>query len=347
MSETKPKDPPNVSLWTRLGRLALATLDIYAGIAALLLLLRVVTGYRLWPLVVTNYLLHLILLPCFVILLVMVWRKRWPRAALAGVGALGFIILYGGLFLPRLSSRPACASGQADCSRHMTVMTFNLAAGDSDDDSLVAALENSGAEIIGLQEMGAADAALIRERLSDEYPYQVQHGDGIPGIGLISRHPITHYEIITPPTVDFPFILAVLDVDGQPLTVLVAHPPPPGIALPDRRFASRTIFDVPLIIDLTTGGGPALVLADLNIPDQSEEYELLRAAGLNDSWREAGWGFGLTFPAAVYRGILPPIPLWRIDYILHTDDFYALRAWRGPITGSDHRPVLAELVWMR
>jgi vancomycin resistance protein VanJ len=39
------------------------------------------------------------------------------------------------------------------------------------------------------------------------------------------------------------------------------------------------------------------------------------------------------------------VPLVRIDYVWYTDDFRATRAWVGPDAGSDHLPVLAELVW--
>jgi endonuclease/exonuclease/phosphatase family metal-dependent hydrolase len=34
----------------------------------------------------------------------------------------------------------------------------------------------------------------------------------------------------------------------------------------------------------------------------------------------------------------------RIDYILHSVDFTARRAWIGADTGSDHLPVLADLI---
>jgi vancomycin resistance protein VanJ len=223
------------------------------------------------------------------------------------------------------------------------VMTFNMNFGNGDDDKVIAALRDSGADIIGLQEFSLADAKLVKDQLSDLYPYQIQQGDGIPGIGMISRYPITRHEFIKPPSQIFPFVDSELDVNGQRVHVIVAHPPPPGRAEDTGEIISRTIFDAPLLIDLMTEGGPALMLADLNIPDQSQEYTLLQGAGLLDSWREEGWGFGTTFPAAQY-GPIPPIPLWRIDYIWHTTDFKVLAVRLGPFTGSDHLPVVAELV---
>jgi endonuclease/exonuclease/phosphatase (EEP) superfamily protein YafD len=39
------------------------------------------------------------------------------------------------------------------------------------------------------------------------------------------------------------------------------------------------------------------------------------------------------------------LPLWRIDYVLHSPDLVSLRAVVGDYGGSDHRPVMAELAF--
>jgi endonuclease/exonuclease/phosphatase (EEP) superfamily protein YafD len=324
-------------------RLFLAASDIYGIIIIGYMLIWLATGFRLWQITVMAYVLHWLLLPGFVLLPLMLWKKRRIRAALAGAIILVFVILYGELFLPSFSPPIRCAATNTECSSPVVVMSFNLAAGQSDDDRMIEALRASGADIIGLEEFGRADAQQIKEHLSDQYPYQIQQGDLIPGIGLISRYPITEVEFLKPPSQVFLLAKAVIDIDGQAITVIVAHPPPPGLRVDDGSVESRTIVDVPFLIDLIDAGGTALLLADLNVVDQSQEHILLQQAGLVDSWREAGWGFGLTFPAAQYK-FLPPLPLWRIDYIWHTSHFAAQRAWIGPSTGSDHLPVLAELI---
>lgn len=60
------------------------------------------------------------------------------------------------------------------------------------------------------------------------------------------------------------------------------------------------------------------------------------------SFPSAGWGFGHTARMAHI-----PFPLLRIDYIWHTADLAARRAYVGPDVGSDHRPVIAELQLLR
>jgi endonuclease/exonuclease/phosphatase (EEP) superfamily protein YafD len=94
------------------------------------------------------------------------------------------------------------------------------------------------------------------------------------------------------------------------------------------------------------------VTTDFNACDQSTAYAIVTRV-LGDAWREAGWGFGHTFPGALSPGSSRPIilglpvPMWllRIDYILHSRDWRTHWARIGPWDGvSDHRPVLARLV---
>ncbi|MBL7804053.1 MAG: endonuclease/exonuclease/phosphatase family protein [Saprospiraceae bacterium] len=79
---------------------------------------------------------------------------------------------------------------------------------------------------------------------------------------------------------------------------------------------------------------PVIVCGDFNDTPNSYVYELL-SAGLTDTFREKGAGFGTT-----YAGVLP---LLRIDYILTDPGFltYDCRKVRGPY--SDHYPVFAEI----
>jgi len=72
--------------------------------------------------------------------------------------------------------------------------------------------------------------------------------------------------------------------------------------------------------------------------DQQSLYPALMRR-LLDAHREAGWGMGFTYTR--FRGL--KLPMWRIDYVLHTPDLAAVRTTVGEYGGSDHRPVLAEL----
>lgn len=101
--------------------------------------------------------------------------------------------------------------------------------------------------------------------------------------------------------------------------------------------------------------GTVLVIGDLNLTDQTRAYATVTET-LQDAFREAGWGFGFTFPHVHRIGnLLPstpgisvipfPGPLVRLDYILHSDDMVAESARVGCAGGSDHCYVVARLSW--
>jgi len=318
-------------------RLLLAASDIYAVLMLTYLALRLFSGDRLWPVALLNNFTPWILLPALPVLILLLTARRWWRAALTGPGVAALMWLYGGLFLPNPPPPPCAAS---DGCTALTVMTYNTGCGLIEPDDLIAVLRDSEADIIALVEVTADEVPLLNAALAEVYPYRVLYGYGIPGIGLLSRYPILEHELFDLSTHAFPYLRARLDVEGRPLTVIAAHPPPGLEGL--RAYRIPGTPDFPLLADAAVSDGPTLLIGDLNTSDQSENYQRLAEAGLQDSFREAGWGLGLTFPAS---GANMP-SLVRIDYIWHTPGFHAVRAWTGPDAGSDHLPVTAQLIWL-
>jgi len=83
---------------------------------------------------------------------------------------------------------------------------------------------------------------------------------------------------------------------------------------------------------------------DFNTSDQSPSYNQLAAAGI-DSFREAGSGFGATWPVAAVQQLPSFVPPFiRIDYVFHSKDFRAVSAQPGQPIGSDHLPLFVRLV---
>ena len=76
-------------------------------------------------------------------------------------------------------------------------------------------------------------------------------------------------------------------------------------------------------------------MGDLNAQPSNAEIEALRAAGLIDSFTEAGQGDGFTFYSTR--------PDRRIDYVLHSPDLVATDFQVDPSTASDHRAVAVTL----
>ncbi len=80
-------------------------------------------------------------------------------------------------------------------------------------------------------------------------------------------------------------------------------------------------------------GGPVVVTGDLNAVPESVEVGLV-GQGLLDAWAGAGRGSGATV-------VEPPR---RIDYVLHSPDLRVRSVEVAPGQGSDHLPVVAELL---
>src|SRR6478672_10889406 len=73
------------------------------------------------------------------------------------------------------------------------VMTHNAGNTLAPPDRLAAMLRESGADLIGLQEVTRLHAEAL-EGLADVYPYRVHQGDGIPGKGILSKFPLRDVE---------------------------------------------------------------------------------------------------------------------------------------------------------
>jgi len=92
---------------------------------------------------------------------------------------------------------------------------------------------------------------------------------------------------------------------------------------------------------LADGGESKIIAGDLNLPPESAIYRRFWA-GYRNAFSEAGLGFGYTeWPRMrkVRFGI-------RIDHILSSSDWRPRRCWVGPDVGSDHLPLIADLVWV-
>src|SRR4051794_24963501 len=110
----------------------------------------------------------------------------------------------------------------------LTVMTYNVGAGLAAPRRLVEVLRESGADIIGLQELAPEQGVAIAKLLGSDYPHHVLHATGIPGKGLISRFPVRESELLELHP-GRPDLQAIVTAPGGELTVIVAHPPPPRI----------------------------------------------------------------------------------------------------------------------
>jgi endonuclease/exonuclease/phosphatase family metal-dependent hydrolase len=133
----------------------------------------------------------------------------------------------------------------------------------------------------------------------------------------------------------------VLRSPAGPVTVFNVHPL--RIGGWHRRYSQIAAL---LRDDLAREPGPVILGGDLNAPPHSELHGLV-ARALADVHAARGSGFGFTYPAALSSplGVLPAVPVVRIDHLFVSRHFVTLAAATlDDAGGSDHRPVTAELV---
>ena len=326
-------------------RLGLAACDLYVAGVVAYLTLRYTTGGRLWPVAAGSILTPWLLIPAIPLTAALLIARRWWRAVFSATGVLAFLVLFGALFLPSVPGNRACAAQETPC-RQLRIMTYNLLNDSVDTAGLIAYLREQQPDIVMLQEVGPRAATDLASELSDLYPYQVHYPEGIPGIGLLSRHPIHEEQVFYPPEyLSLPYETATILVDGMPLEVFNAHPPPPGTGGPLNLYVARNSEAIRLLTRQIDTDSPTILAGDFNTSDQTVEYRMLERAGLQDAFRQCGTGLGLTWPAPAW--VLPAPLLVRMDMIWVTDHFDILTAWVGPDFGADHLPVLADLRWQR
>jgi vancomycin resistance protein VanJ len=173
-----------------------------------------------------------------------------------------------------------------------------------------------------------------------------------PTVGDISYEGETHT-----------FLRARINVDGQNVVVSTAHFATPrgalnafrspefwriGVPAIEKNLSDRMVQARSLADDLRQVKEPLIVGGDLNVPPSSLASRTLTGLGLVDAFAAAGRGYGYTFghslplrPLRLRRSFL------RLDRILVSRHFAVVASHVGRATGSDHRPVIVDLVLSR
>jgi vancomycin resistance protein VanJ len=316
-------------------RLLIIVLLAYSCGMLLFLALQDLTGDRFWPVTVFDWLIPFTVSVSLFLLLLSLRLRHWLAVGILGVVTLASFWNLRGLWSDGYNPAP-------NRGRVYTVMTHNAGNGLADPGLLVSVLRSSQADIIGLQEITPAQSRAIDLGLATKYPYRILFGDGIPGKGLLSKYPIKSYsQLHFYP--DRPDLLATIQLPDGPMTVIVAHPPPPRLHSDGIYINSATRQQMDSLLNVASQGGPLLLMGDFNMTALSTQHARLRSLGLVDSYQVSGEGLGFTLPMR-WKNI-PLLPLARVDYIWHSEHFQSLKSWIGSSTGSDHLPVLTQLQW--
>lgn len=254
-----------------------------------------------------------------------------------------------------VGSAPAAA---APADTDIRVMAFNIHHGADRTDILdlervAEVIEDSGAEIIGLQEVDnhwssrsdfQDQAALLAERLGMHYAYAAnlnldpasgqterrQYGTAILSEYPILRsenHLLTSIEYAERPTEQRGLLEAVINVEGNHISVYNTHL--------DHQRSEQRQSQVKEILDITgESDRPAVLVGDLNAVPGTPEMETILTE-FDDVFAELGQDNAYTYPVVN--------PNRRIDYILTRGDVEPRHAEVMNSMSSDHLPIIADL----
>ncbi|HSO51798.1 MAG TPA: endonuclease/exonuclease/phosphatase family protein [Actinomycetes bacterium] len=266
------------------------------------------------------------------------WRD--PLPVLAGVA-----LLAAPLFV--WATAPAPVEVAPGPARPVRLMSYNLhfgfdVRGWSDLEGVARAIEASGAEVVGLQEVsrgwyvnGSTDMlAWLQRRLRMPHARFAGASDATWGNAVLSRYPILSGEVTRLPREGVPLRRNALGVeldlgDGRRLRVVVTHlhhvEGPDGVRV--------RLAQLPRLLEAVAGREATVLMGDLNAEPGSAEIARLRAAGLTDAFTAARGR------PADERTWPSDRPDRRIDYIWLSTDLEATAFAATSSTASDHRGI--------
>jgi endonuclease/exonuclease/phosphatase family metal-dependent hydrolase len=258
----------------------------------------------------------------------------------AGVALLAAPLLF-------WATAPGAVEAAPGPARPVRVMSYNLhfgfdVRGWSDLEGVARAIEASGAEVVGLQEVsrgwyvnGSTDMlAWLQRRLRMPHARFAGASDAIWGNAVLSRHPILSAEVTWLPREGVPLRRNALEVEldlgeGRRLRVVVTHLH--HVKGPDGTRVR--LAQLPRVLERVAGREATVLLGDLNAEPGSAEMDRLRAAGLTDAFVAAGGR------PADERTWPSDRPDRRIDYIWLSADLTASDFAATTSTASDHRGI--------
>lgn len=331
-------------------------LNAYGLFLVAYFVLRLLTGDNLSWVALCSNCIPTALFPAFFAIVVAL-KKRDRVMILWGSFAIAYLVFeFGPRFLPKIKGK------QIDQAGALVILSHNTGQDLPEYAIRDRLIRNSNADIVILQEITQVYIEQHWPVLLDLYPYQISgplqddNGNQV-GMGILSRYPIVE-------AADFKLAekglvyqqRAVIDANGKNIVVYNIHTTFPWIFWGKDPIFSRFPWPVyddrvrreeieKLVELLEQEEHPVIVAGDFNLNDQSSDYQKLRNSNLVDAYRNAGMGFGFTWPAnrTPSVNIRPSIPSVRVDYLFHSHDFQSGDAQVLGETGSDHKPILVSL----
>lgn len=226
----------------------------------------------------------------------------------------------------------------------LLVMTYNVNYGVAGDEQSMRLIEESGADVVMLQETNRAWEQALRGALSSVYPHMafLDADRRAGGLGFLSRHPIEMAERRDSPIGWFPAWRAVLDgpIGRVQLVNLHLRPPSHHGGAVRGYFESQVerLRETEAYLALVSNDLPVILAGDFNEDARGRSLQHLISLGFDsvlDRFRP--WQ-----PTWRWQTAMGEVR-WQLDHIVLAPPLRATAAWVVDGGASDHVPVLARI----
>ena len=284
---------------------------------------------------------------------VLSWRLNWAWRVIA-IGALGLV----------MTVIMGLAFGHADAgSGALRMMTYNIKAQRAArHPGVFEALEREVArqrpDLLVMQDAGELSAARRNSPALAQAIFGGRHVFSHDQYIVVSRYPLRDCRAgdLSFRGQPHSYVRCIVTVDGSEVELFAAHLLSPrrglnatrregaeGIDDWQQNFEDRLSQSRALAGDVAKRELPLIVAGDLNAPETSPVVRTLLDRGLRDAFSSAGRGYGYTHG----HSTMLAISFLRIDHILVSPEIGVVDALAGGKDGSEHRPVIADLVLQR
>ncbi len=247
------------------------------------------------------------------------WRLIRSTAALA--------LLHAGLLLLPWAR---AADGARGLPPALRLVTFDLGAGNQRFDDVADFILGAGADIVLLQEVSCSAAERLIPKLKPAFAHAFVSADGCAGQALLAKRPWTAIGQVVAAARKPLLVSARFQWGGSAFTLTGASLA--GPFAPDAQAA-----DIARLRAYLATQGPAQIVAGaLNLTPFSWTFAQLQNSGFGQHAT-----YLATWPSAWAQ------PTFLMDNVLSTAGIASVRVTTGPPLGSEHRPLIADIAFVR
>lgn len=231
------------------------------------------------------------------------------------------------------------ATTVADKDRTLTFLTSNVLATNKNSEALIELVKQHQPDVLVTLESNHWWQSKLQV-LEDTMPFTMKCPlENLYGMHVYSRLPLTQTQIAFLVESDVPSMHANVTLhSGDVVRLHFVHPAPPSPT--ENTYSSERDAELSVLArQVSEEAGPIIVTGDLNDVAWSSTTRLFRkVSGLLDP--RVGRGMFNTFHAGY------PFLRWPLDHTFHSADFSFSFIKRMPSIGSDHFPLLTQLVYL-